>query len=78
MAMVLQQAYQTLKAKGYLDDIMAFGSGLLDGFLIDKAPWAFLIKNIGLPVASFFLPIPDGLRHESEGMLGFAVYLLIK
>ena len=78
MAMAITQMYQALKTKGYLDDIMAFASGLLDGFLIDKAPWAFLIKNIGLPVASFFLPVPEGVRHESEGMLGFAVYLLIK
>jgi hypothetical protein len=62
----------------WMDDAIAFGAGALDGYLLDKVPVAFLIKNVGVPIASLFVRgIPDGLKKESEGMLGLAVYVLL-
>jgi hypothetical protein len=75
MAAALRAALAT---RGMVEDVMAVGSGVVDGFLLEKVPVAFLIKNIGIPVLSLFVrEIPDALKKESEGMLGLAIYALI-
>jgi len=63
---------------GIMDDIIAVVSGVADGFLVDKVPLGFLAKNIAVPVLGAVAPniIPNGLLKESEGMLGFMIYLL--
>jgi len=74
MAMVLREITRTT----FIDDIIAVGSGVLDGYLLEKMPMAFLVKNVGIPIASLFIKgIPDGLKKESEGMLGLLIYVLL-
>ena len=63
----------------FLDHILAFGTGILDGVLIDKMPIAYIAKNVVVPVLKAVgMPVPDGVTYESEGQLGFLIYLLLK
>jgi len=73
MAMVLRE----ITRGTWLDDVIAIGAGVLDGYLLEKIPIAFIVKNVGIPVASLFFRVPDGLKKESEGMLGLLIYVLL-
>jgi len=80
MSAVLGLLKAGVKGAGLIDDISAVAGGVLDGVLIDVSPIAFLAKNFIIPVLAYTapIPIPNGLKHESEGMLGFLAYLLLK
>lgn len=67
-----------LRAGGIVDDIIAMGLGIVDGFLLDKSAILFLVKNIGVPVLKFAgFQLPASVVHESEGMLGLTIYALL-
>ncbi len=70
-------ALQTLERSKWMNDILAVGLGVVDGYLLQKSPWAFLLKNIGVPIASLFTKIPDSIKYESEGMLGLTISVLL-
>jgi len=80
VAEALRVIAKGVKGISLIDEISAVGGGILDGILIDTLPIAFLAKNILIPVLAHVapVPIPDGLVHQSEGMLGFTVYLMLK
>ena len=74
----LAQLQTLLRSKGLMDDLVALGGGIVDGFLIDKSTILFLIKNIGIPIIDKLgFKLPNGLVKESEGMLGLTLYLLM-
>jgi len=65
--------------EGYVNDIAAVVSGFIDGFLLSKdAGIAFLLKNIGIVIASFATDtIPTGLKHAAETSLGLTIAALL-
>jgi len=79
MAQVLRLAMRG----GIVDDLAALGNGFIDGILLSArtgnwGPIVFLAKNIAVPVIHYLVsPLPKGLVHSSEGMLGFAISVLI-
>jgi hypothetical protein len=73
MAQVLAQLTRTT----WINDIICLGAGAFDGWLLDKSPLAFMVKNIGIPIASLFVRVPDALKYESESMLGLMIYAII-
>jgi hypothetical protein len=75
MAQVLRYAMRG----DYVNDIAALVSGFLDGYLLAKDQGIiFLIKNIGVVIASFATDmIPEGLKHAAESSLGLAIAALL-
>ncbi len=80
MAYQLQRLLGGLRlGKEFWDYATAFGSGIVDGFLLGMdADIIFLIKNIGIPIAKIFIgAIPDGLAIHSTGQLGMIATMFI-
>lgn len=78
MAMAyVREIERALRGKGIGQDILAFIGGVADGIMIEKFPLGYFIKNIGIPVASFFVPVPEGIKYQCEGALGLLVTLLM-
>jgi len=63
----------------YADDIAATTGGFIDAFLIRTSVGLFLLKNIAIPIIdkAGWISLPRGLVHESEGMLGFVIGILV-
>ncbi len=80
MAMALKGLIKGLGlGSEFMDYATAFISGAIDGALLAyDQDWIFLIKNIGIPVASVFTPIiPKGMKDHAVGQLGLLATLLI-
>ena len=78
MAMALQNQLTRLEDFKWVDDVLAVGSGFVDGALIDKAPIGFLIKNLAIPIIDkTMIKLPKGLVYHAEGQLGLLAYLLL-
>jgi hypothetical protein len=77
--MVMAQALRALAREGYVNDIAAVVSGFLDGWLLQKDQAVlFLLKNIGIVIASFATnSIPPGIKHAAESSLGLAIAALL-
>jgi len=80
MAMVLRTI--TGRVGGFLDDVFAFGNGVLDGWMLvgvkDIGVWIILIKNILIPIVDkAVMPLPKGLVHSAEAILGFIIGVII-
>jgi hypothetical protein len=75
----MAQALRALAREGYVNDISAMISGFLDGYLLQKDMGvAFLLKNIGIVIASFATNvIPPGIKHAAESSLGLAIAALL-
>ena len=71
-------AYVTeLMRTTWINDLICIGAGVFDGWLLEKSPLAFMIKNVGIPIASLFVKIPEALKYESESMLGLMIYAIL-
>lgn len=78
MAMVqLQRALGGLRTTEILDHFLAFGGGVLDAWLAENLSWGYIIKNVAIPIANIFLPLPKGLVHQAESSLGVLLYALL-
>jgi len=70
-----------------INHALAFAGGLIDAALLKYGGnvigkhWGaniWLLKNVGLPIANLFIPLPEGLVHECEGQLGeFLGFMLL-
>jgi len=79
MAMVLRTL---TRAGGFMDDVLAFSNGVLDGWMLqgikDYGVWIILIKNILIPIVDkVVMPLPRGLVHSAEAILGFIIGVII-
>jgi len=80
MAAVLERVVPGLRVgTEVVDAITAIISGAIDGYCLKKdLAWAFILKNIGIPIAGLFVPaIPKGMKDHSVGQLGMLITLLI-
>ncbi len=85
MAMVLTRALGSLsgimRGEGIANDILAFGYGVASGYLMQKTDWYVwwtLLGNIALVVAYYLgLPIPKGIVHSAEYMIGLDIGILL-
>jgi hypothetical protein len=75
----MAQALRALARESYVNDIAAVISGFLDGYLLQKDRGvAFLLKNIGIVIASFATDmVPEGLKHAAESSLGLTIAALL-
>ena len=80
MAAVLKEA---LKVGGttMLDHGLAFGNGIIDGYVLTGLPsgvWIVLIKNVIITLGHWmFMPLPTGLVLSAESTLGFILGTLL-
>jgi len=76
MAMVLTRLLGRGVSIPFVDDIAAFGWGLANGLLLMKTRWGawfMLFGNVAVVTLGFTTPIPAGLKHGAEAMLGFLI-----
>jgi len=79
MSVAIQQLLPKLGGAEIVDAITAILSGAIDGYTIKHdLVWVFILKNIGIPVASIFVKgIPKGMKDHSIGQLGMLITLLV-
>jgi hypothetical protein len=79
MSVAIQQLIPRLGGSELIDAVTAILSGAIDGYsLKHDMVWLFILKNIGIPVASIFVRgIPKGMKDHCVGQLGMLVALMI-
>lgn len=74
-------ALRTITAGTWFDDVVSFGNGVADGYILSGIPsgvWIVLVKDVLiLAVDKLVMPLPRGLVHSSEAILGFILGILL-
>jgi len=81
MALALRTLTGMVRTTTWVDEVFAFGNGVLDGYMLEGVSagvWIVLLKSLLIPILDkTVVSLPRGLVHSAEAILGFIVGILI-